>query len=107
MVKNQPPMVDVVGKHLEDQKNHPYKAIIVISVEPGTGKTIVGMHFIYDYSRIFETPEAYGTVFGLPRSKTVKSMIDYECGQSVVSFLDNIARNQKMVVVDEAHRIDP
>jgi hypothetical protein len=106
MVKDQMSVVDCVRTHLELQKKNPHKEIIVISGGPGTGKTIIGMHFIYDYTKIFnEKSNADGAVFCLPKSKTVKAMIDYECHAEVVPYLDRINRNQNLVVVDEAHRI--
>lgn len=48
MVMDQQPIVDEIAYHLKRQ--HP--ALIVISGGPGTGKTIIGMHFIYDYANI-------------------------------------------------------
>lgn len=108
MIKDQMAVVDCVREHLQKQKDHPHREIIVISGGPGTGKTIVGMHLIYDYAEIFHNGEnAVGSVFCLPRSKTVKIMIDSVCGTDVVSFLDGSGRfrDQDFVVVDEAHRI--
>lgn len=106
MVKDQMSVVKCVRGHLEAQKNNPHKEIIVVSGGPGTGKTIIGMHFIYDYAEIFNTKEnADGAVFCLPKSRTVKAMIDYECGTEVIPYLDRINKEQNLVVVDEAHRI--
>lgn len=106
MVKDQTPIVDYVKKHLRIQKDNPHKEIIVVSGGPGTGKTIIGMHFIFDYAEIFNNKEnANGSVFCLPKSRTVKAMIDKECCAPVVPYMDRINRNQNLVVVDESHRI--
>lgn len=106
MVKDQMSVVKCVREHLKEQKNDPHKEIIVVSGGPGTGKTIIGMHFIYDYAEIFNNKkDADGAVFCLSKSKTVKAMIDHECGTEVVPYLDRINKNQNLVVVDEAHRI--
>ena len=106
MIKDQLSVVTSVRGQLEVQKANPHKEIIVVSGGPGTGKTIIGMHFIYDYADIFNNKDnAYGSVFCLPKSKTVKAMIDHECGKKVVPYLDKIDNDQKLVVVDEAHRI--
>jgi hypothetical protein len=106
MVKDEMSVVDCVRTHLEKQKENPQEEIIVVSAGPGTGKTIIGMHFIYDYAEIFNKKQnADGAAFCLPRSKTVKVMIDYKCGgEGAVTYLDSI-QNKKLVVVDEAHRI--
>lgn len=106
MVKDQMAVVDCVRNHLLDQKDNPHEEIIVVSGGPGTGKTIIGMHFIYDYADIFnDKANADGSVFCLPKSRTVKAMIDYECHAEVVPYLDRINKNQNLVVVDESHRI--
>ncbi len=106
MIKDQMSVVDCVRTHLELQKQNPHKEIIVVYGGPGTGKTIIGMHFIYDYADIFNGKlNADGAVFCLPKSRTVKAMIDYECHAEVVPYLDRINRNQNLVVVDESHRI--
>ncbi len=106
MVKDQTPVVDCVREHLKIQKDNPHKEIIVISGGTGTGKTIIGMHFIYDYADIFNNKKkADGSVFCLPKSRTVKAMIDYECGEEVVPYMDRVNRDQNLVVVDESHRI--
>jgi uncharacterized protein len=106
MVKDQMAVVDCVREHLAIQKDNPHQEIIVVSGGPGTGKTIIGMHFIYDYADIFNNKaNADGSVFCLPKSRTVKAMIDYECRAEVVPYLDRINRNQNLVVVDESHRI--
>lgn len=106
MVKDQMQVVDCVRNHLMNQKINPHQEIILLSGGPGTGKTIVGMHFIYDYAEIFNNRQnADGAVFCLPRSRTVKAMIDYECNAEVVPYLDRINKEQNLVVVDEAHRI--
>lgn len=106
MVKDQMAVVDCVKERLTLQKNEPHKEIIVVSGGPGTGKTIIGMHFIYDYAEIFNNGvNADGSVFCLSRSKTVKAMIDHECDREIVPYLNGIAHGQNLVVVDEAHRI--
>lgn len=106
MIKDQMAVADHVREHLKQQKENPHPEIIIISGGAGTGKTIVGMHFIYDYAEIFNGKRnADGAVFCLPRSRTVKAMIDHECNKETVPYLQRIGKNQNLVVVDEAHRI--
>ena len=106
MVKDQMSIVDYVRGQMAKQKTNPHPEIIVISGGPGTGKTIIGMHLLYDYAEIFNNKaNAEGAVFCLPRSKTVQTMINYECGEGTVPFMDRIGKNQNLVVVDESHRI--
>lgn len=106
MIKDQMSVVDYVRRCLKQQKENAHPQIIIISGGAGTGKTIVGMHFIYDYADIFnEKRNADGAVFCLPKSRTVKAVIDHECNKETVPYLQGIGYNQNLVVVDEAHRI--
>lgn len=112
VIDDQKEVVDFVkGRITELQKmkaseKEKHKEIIVVSGAPGTGKTIVGMHFIYDYADIFGPKEVKTKAsFCLPKSRTVKTIIDKVCEANVTSFLDNLDWDQDVVVVDEAHRI--
>lgn len=109
---DQQAIVDFVIARLQKQKEHPGKEIIIISGGPGTGKTIVGIRFILEYVKIFNYGKNDNKVmFCLPKSKTVKAVIDAACAveedneNEYCSYLQEISANQKLVVVDEAHRI--
>lgn len=112
MKRDQQVIVDFVIEHLKNQLQHPRKEMIVISGGPGTGKTIVGIRFILEYVRLFNNGRNDNKViFCLPKSQTVKAMFDAACSvdeeneKEYCCYLDEISRNQNLVVVDEAHRI--
>lgn len=78
------------------------RKLVIISGDPGTGKTVVGLHLIYDYLK-------YGgdrrkAAYALPRSKALANIIGYESGLRPV-FIGNTPDNCQLVVLDEAHRI--
>lgn len=95
------------------------KQLIIISGQPGTGKTIVGLHFLYDYVRIFQKEldftqmnsrsenlfDKVNAVFVLPRSKTVHEVIDNRVNISVPYLNTNLPRKTDLIIIDEAHRI--
>lgn len=112
MMKDQQDIVEFVIEHLHVQKASPHKEIVVISGGPGTGKTIVGIRFILEYVNIFnEGRNDNKVIFCLPKSQTVKAMFDAACSadeeyeKEYCCYLQEIDRNQNLVVVDEAHRI--
>lgn len=112
MQKDQQPIIEYVCERLKRQLQNPHKEMIVISGGPGTGKTIAGIRLILEYIEIFNNGINDNKVmFCLPKSKTVKAMFDTACSvdeeyeNEYCCYLDEIARNQNLVVVDEAHRI--
>ncbi len=112
MKKDQEKITNFVIKHLEEQKNNPHKKMIVIKGGPGTGKTILGIRFILEYVRIFNNGKNDNhCIFSLPKSQTVKAMFDSACSadeeneNEYCCNLKDIADEQNLVVVDEAHRI--
>ncbi|MDD6805386.1 MAG: DUF2075 domain-containing protein [Clostridiales bacterium] len=112
MQADQQGITDFVITHLQNQLTNPRKEIIVISGGPGTGKTIVGIRFILEYVNLFNNGRNDNkAIFCLPKSQTVKAMFDAACavdeenGKEYCCYLQEISRNQNMVVVDEAHRI--
>lgn len=103
------------------------KHMIIVSGQPGTGKTIVGLHFLFDYVNIFHNKvdvdaiinnsqssykaskqifQKLRAVFTVPRSKTIHEVIDDKVKLSV-PFLNNsgIPNGTNVLIVDEAHRI--
>lgn len=112
MKADQQNIVDFVLERLNEQKKNPHKEIVVISGGPGTGKTIVGIRFILEYVNVFNHGENDNRViFCLPKSQTVKAMFDAACSveeeyeKEYCCYLQEISRNQNLVVVDEAHRV--
>lgn len=112
MMKDQQAITDFIKNRLIRQKQNPHKEIVTISGGPGTGKTIAGIRFILEYVNIFNNGKNDNKViFCLPKSKTVKAMFDTACStdeeneKEYCCYLDEIARDQNLVVVDEAHRI--
>ena len=112
MRKDQQAITDYVVRHLKDQLENPRPEIIVISGGPGTGKTIVGIRFILEYISLFNDGKNDNkAIFCLPKSQTVKAMFDAACAvdeeneKEYCCYLQEIGREQNMVVVDEAHRI--
>lgn len=112
MMADQQEIVDFISQHLQEQKENPHKEIIVVSGGPGTGKTIVGIRFILEYVKLFNAGKNDNKViFCLPKSKTVKAMFDAACSvdeeyeKEYCCYLQEISREQNLVVVDEAHRI--
>lgn len=112
MKRDQQVITDFIVKHLRNQFEKPEREIIVISGGPGTGKTIVGIRFILEYVNIFNNGRNDNKViFCLPKSQTVKAMFDAACAvdeeneKEYCCYLQEISRNQNLVVVDEAHRI--
>ncbi len=112
MMEDQQNIVEFIIKRLNVQKESPHKEIVVISGGPGTGKTIVGIRFILEYINIFNAGKNDNKViFCLPKSQTVKAMFDAACSvdeeyeKEYCCYLQEISKNQNLVVVDEAHRI--
>lgn len=106
MIKDQVAINSAVYQEIQLEDKQSDKKLIVVSGGPGTGKTIVGLHFIYDYAMLHkDRPNAYGAVYALPRSRTVSDVIEGENGISV-PFMDRISKGTHMVVIDEAHRIE-
>ena len=92
-----------IEKQTQDSNVDP--ELIIVSGGPGTGKTIIGLHFIYDFSRLHpDKLNAEGAVYALPRSKTVQEIIRGETG-IYVPFMDKIPKGTKLAVIDEGHRI--
>lgn len=112
MKEDQQDIVNYIIEHLKNQKDNPHKEIVVVSGGPGTGKTIVGIRFILEYVNIFNGGRNDNKViFCLPKSQTVKAVFDAACSvdeeyeKEYCCYLQEISRNQNLVVVDEAHRI--
>lgn len=112
MQNDQQIITDFVIRHLQNQRENPDQEIIVISGGPGTGKTIVGIRFILEYVNLFNNGRNDNKViFCLPKSQTVKAMFDAACAvdeeneKEYCCYLQEIGRDQNLVVVDEAHRI--
>ncbi|WP_251946659.1 DNA/RNA helicase domain-containing protein [Levilactobacillus brevis] len=106
MIKDQVAINSAVYQEIQLEDKQSDKKLIIVSGGPGTGKTIVGLHFIYDYAMLHkDRPNAYGAVYALPRSRTVSDVIEGENGISV-PFMDRISKGTHMVVIDEAHRIE-
>lgn len=112
MKEDQQIITQFVADHLKMQKEKLHKEIIVISGGPGTGKTIAGIRFILEYIKIFGGGKNDNRViFCLPKSQTVKAVFDAACAvdeeqeKEYCCYLQEIGRNQNLVVVDEAHRI--
>lgn len=113
MVEDQKPIVEEVKEHLRQQVRNPHNEIIVISGGPGTGKTIIGMHFLYDYAKMFGVDKAIeDACFCLPRSATVREVINYKFrvntyrSSGIVPFLKDVRSPHKLIVIDEAHRME-
>ena len=112
MMEDQQSIVNFIISRLQLQYDNPHKEMIVISGGPGTGKTIVGIRFILEYVKVFNAGRNDNKViFCLPKSQTVKAMFDAACSvdeeyeKEYCCYLQEISRNQNLVVVDEAHRI--
>ncbi len=112
MRQDQQLITDFVTERLRSQLERPEKEMIVVSGGPGTGKTIVGIRFILEYVKLFNGGKNDNKViFCLPKSRTVKAMFDAACAideeaeKEYCCYLNEIGRNQNLVVVDEAHRI--
>ncbi|GET10380.1 DNA/RNA helicase domain-containing protein [Ligilactobacillus agilis] len=124
MVQDQEAVDHFVQKKLRALKNAQIKRkqMIVVSGQPGTGKTIVGLHFLYDYAKIFNTGlqnldevlennknvfdnKTVKAAFVLPRSRTVHEVIDQTVGLSVPYLGWKLPRDNDLLIIDEAHRI--
>ena len=114
MVKDQRPIDDEIFRHLQQQKEQPHNEMILVSGGPGTGKTILGMHLIYDYAKIFGKDRTrMEACFCTPWSKTVRALIHYQChvninergDKDVSPYLHNAGSRKRLVVIDEAHRL--
>lgn len=112
MQEDQQDITDFVVSHLQNQLINPHKEMIVITGGPGTGKTIVGIRFILEYVNLFNNGRNDNkAIFCLPKSQTVKAMFDAACAvdeeneKEYCCYLQEISKNQNLVVVDEAHRI--
>ncbi|MCQ2459056.1 MAG: DUF2075 domain-containing protein [Ruminococcus sp.] len=75
MKKDQQDIVNFVEKHLRIQKDNPHKEMIVISGGPGTGKTIVGIRFILEYVRIFNSGKNDNKVIFYQRAKQLRQCL--------------------------------
>lgn len=107
MVDDQYEVNEKIAQILDDLKTTG-KKLIVISGQPGTGKTVLGMHIIYEYCRRYGAmgDNAGKCVFALPSSRTLQEIIEKEAFRPVS--LDNISdgTHKDVVVIDEAHRIE-
>lgn len=94
-----------VLKRLKSDPAH--RELVVISGAAGTGKTVVGFHILWLYSKIFEKSRQYGQkcVFSLSRSRTLSQVIQGASNIPIV-YLENLPFGLDLVVIDEAHRIE-
>ncbi len=84
------------------------KYMFLISGAAGTGKTIVGFKLLSDYCRMFREVRGgsrYRCAYTLPRSRTIKAVLDGIGGGMQTVFLNNLRGDFDLLVVDEAHRI--
>lgn len=88
-------------RKLKDNPSDDSKQMIVIQGAPGTGKTIIGLQLLCDYVKVFHNSNC---VFCLPRSKTVHAVIEKETDFKV-PYTNTLPSSNKMLIVDEAHRI--
>jgi len=106
MIQDQTKINSSVYELIKKQRINPKKQLVIVSGGPGTGKTIIGFHFIYDFFKIFNNlANSSGAVYSLPRSRTIKDII-YGEAHINVPYTNKIPSNIKMVVVDEAHRFE-
>lgn len=97
-----------ISRKLNQLRDDPNKKeLIVISGAPGTGKTVLGLHILYTYCKIFKSggKKDGKCILSLPRSRTLAQVIEGESGIAPV-YLDKVPRGLDVCVADEAHRIE-
>lgn len=100
-------------KDMRDKKTYP--RMIILSGGPGTGKTILGLNFLYRYTKIFnikanDASENVNACFTLPRSRIIHNVIESEKFSHLsVPYLkdyDGFSKNLDLLIIDEAQRIE-
>lgn len=84
------------------------KQLFIVKGAAGTGKTIVGFKLISDYCQAVRERRHntnYKCAFTLPRSRTIKAVLDGIGGGLQTVFLNNLKGSFELLVVDEAHRV--
>lgn len=84
------------------------KQMFIVHGAAGTGKTIVGFKLLSDYCRMFTEIRGsteYKCAYTLPRSRTIKAVLDGVGGGLQTVFLNNLRGDFDLLVIDEAHRV--
>ena len=84
------------------------KQMFIVTGAAGTGKTIVGFKLISDYCQAVRERRLnteYKCAYTLPRSRTIKAVLDGIGGGLQTVFLNNLKGSFELLVVDEAHRV--
>ncbi len=84
------------------------KYMFLITGAAGTGKTIAGFKILSDYCRRYQEiyrRSDYKCAYTLPRSRTIKAVLDGIGGGLQVVFLNNLKGPFDLLVVDEGHRV--
>ena len=84
------------------------KQMFIVHGAAGTGKTIVGFKLLSDYCQtVWERRGSteYKCAYTLPRSRTIKAVLDGIGGGLQAVFLNNLKGSFDLLVVDEAHRV--
>lgn len=84
------------------------KQMFIVKGAAGTGKTMVGFKLISDYCQAVRARRQnteYKCAYTLPRSRTIKAVLDGIGGGLQTVFLNNLKGDFELLVVDEAHRV--
>lgn len=84
------------------------KQMFIVRGAAGTGKTIVGFKLLSDYCQAVRErrqSQNYKCAYTLPRSRTIKAVLDGIGGGLQTVFLNNLDDDFDLLVVDEAHRV--
>lgn len=88
----------------EKYKNNPKPKTVIIQGDPGTGKTIVGLHLLYLAQKRGMSKER--CIFTFAKGRMLREVLEQESGIPSIPYINEInPHNYDVIVIDEAHRL--
>lgn len=107
LLEDQEPINNIYQKCLNEVLNgSANKYMLLVTGAAGTGKTIVGFKMLSEYcEEIRKRGGVNKCVYSLPRSRTIKAVLDGIGGGLQAAYINNLRGSYDLIVIDEAHRI--
>lgn len=105
MLDDQQEIAAQISLLFERYKENPQPTTIIIQGDPGTGKTIIGLHLLYlAQKRKISTAERCILTFA--KSRMLLEVLKEESGIPSIPYINQIQpHNYDLIVIDEAHRL--